>query len=180
MRRHQDYSAARSSKESIDYIRAMVADAGSCISGVSGPQTYRAERPGIPRCSKRQGDTCTHCQGNMPSTESVPTIAPDWDKRVVVMVPSWRKLPMAGATGPISFISGYEKLRLFWGHNTLLVSLSFIQSFVRCLSLSISCCLCLTHIVCLCVSCAGEIQDEESMKVVNHIIMELPSKTIWL
>jgi hypothetical protein len=37
--------------------------------------------------------------------------------------------------------------------------------------------LCLTHIVCSCVSCTGgEIQDEESMKVVNHIIMELPSK----
>jgi hypothetical protein len=118
----------------------------------------------------------------MPSkVRKCPNDCPDWDKRGC-HGPVMTKGAQAYGGSDWNFLYFMRNLPHFRGHNTLLVSLSFIQSFVFvvyryrflavCVSL-ISFALC-RH------SQAGEIQDEESMKVVNHIIMELPSKTMRL
>jgi hypothetical protein len=104
------------SKESVDYIRAMVADAGNC----SPCNLYRAEKPGILQgvLSNKEIPIPT-VKGTCPQgSEGVPNDCPDWDKTCGCHGPVMTKGMVAwaaGATGPDFFISHYEKPALFWG-----------------------------------------------------------------
>jgi hypothetical protein len=104
------------SKESIDYIRAMVADASNC----SPCNLYRAEKPGILQgvLTNKEIPVPT-VKGTCPrGSEGVPNDCPDWDKTCGCHGPVMTKGMVAwaaGATGPDFFISHYEKPALFWG-----------------------------------------------------------------
>jgi hypothetical protein len=104
------------SKESVDYIRAMVADAAHC----SPCNFYRAEKPGI-----LQGVLTNHdipiptVKGTCPQgSEGVANDCPEWDKTCGCHGPVMTRGLVAwaaGATGPDFFIDHYEKPALFWG-----------------------------------------------------------------
>lgn len=119
------------SKESIDYIRAMVADAGNC----SPCNLYRAEKPGILQgvLTNKEIPVPT-VKGTCPQgSEGVPNDCPDWDKTCGCHGPVMTKGMVAwaaGATGPDFFISHYEKPALFWGTQHTACK-SFIQSVIR-------------------------------------------------
>jgi hypothetical protein len=165
------------SKESIDYIRAMVVDAGNC----SPCNLYRAEKPGILQgvlTNKRI--PIPTIKGTCPrGSEGVPNDCPDWDKSCGCHGPVLTKGMVAwaaGATGPDFFISNYEKPALFWGTQHTACT-SFIQSFIH--SLYNLFLLFVSHWQSLLLDLlliGGEIQDEESLKTVSHIIMDLPAK----
>ena len=127
------------SKESIDYIRAMVADAGNC----SPCNLYRAEKPGILQgvLTNKEIPVPT-VKGTCPQgSEGVPNDCPDWDKTCGCHGPVMTKGMVAwaaGATGPDFFISHYEKPALFWGTQHTACK-NIIQVFVRCLPFSIYC-----------------------------------------
>lgn len=132
------------SKESVDYIRAMVADSGHC----SPCNLYRAEKPGILQgvLSNKEIPIPT-VKGTCPQgSEGVPNACPDWDQSCGCHGPVLTKGMVAwaaGATGPDFFISNYEKPALFWG--TQHTACKAIFPAVRSVFIvSISCCLCLT------------------------------------
>jgi hypothetical protein len=125
------------SKESVDYIRAMVADAGNC----SPCNLYRAEKPGILQGVLTNKDIpVPTVKGTCPrGSEGVSNDCPDWDKSCGCHGPVLTRGMVAwaaGATGPDFFISNYEKPALFWGTQHTACT-SFLQSLIRSPSLSI-------------------------------------------
>jgi hypothetical protein len=104
------------SKESSDYIRAIVADASHC----TPCNLYRAEKPGILQgVLTNKNIPVPTAKGTCPQgSEGVANNCPKWDEKCGCHGPVMTRGLVAwaaGETGPDFFISNYEKPGVWWG-----------------------------------------------------------------